>query len=209
MNEKVPWQGVIRGVQPRIRLIRSFDESQHSYLGYLLRIDGTIGTEQRSFEIGIGKGTQEKHEFRRGDLVRGQSVEAPKRAVETAEYYKTSGLKVLSRPGERNPDPPPWFGAPPTLPTYRERGHRRLSTRIFAAKCESCIWGCRMAVDMIIDHWNPTKRRQRVETFCYGPKSCPIYKAGPTPKVPGRNGMSWEEPDWVDEQNTEHRGPDD
>jgi len=30
-----------------------------------------------------------------------------------------------------------------------------------------------MAVEMIIDHWNPSKRRYRTETFCYGPRSCP------------------------------------
>lgn len=66
-----------------------------------------------------------------------------------------------------------------------------------------------MPVEMIIDQWNPRVREHRVETFCYGPKSCPLYRAGPTRKVPGRKGMSWEEKDWVDEEATEHRGPDD
>ncbi len=27
-------------------------------------------------------------------------------------------------------------------------------------------------------------------------------------KVPGRNGMTWEEEDWVDEEATSSRGPD-
>jgi hypothetical protein len=36
----------------------------------------------------------------------------------------------------------------------------------------------------------------------------PLYKPGPTRKVPGRNGMSYEEPDWVDENDTSHRRPD-
>ena len=35
--------------------------------------------------------------------------------------------------------------------------------------------------------------------YSYGPKSCSLYRAGPTRKVPGRKGMSWEEEDWVDE----------
>jgi hypothetical protein len=26
--------------------------------------------------------------------------------------------------------------------------------------------------------------------------------------VPGRKGMTWEEEDWVDEDETSHRGPD-
>lgn len=53
---------------------------------------------------------------------------------------------------------------------------------------------------MIIDHWNPHLRKYRFETFCYGPKSCEIYNPGPTRKVPGRKGMSWEEQDWIDEE---------
>jgi hypothetical protein len=44
-----------------------------------------------------------------------------------------------------------------------------------------------------------------METFCYGPKSCSFYKAGPMRKVPGRKGMVWEEEDWVDEDATAHR----
>ena len=65
-----------------------------------------------------------------------------------------------------------------------------------------------MPVEMIIDQWNPSNKRYRFETFCYGPKSCKSYKAGPTRIVPGRKGMSWEEPDWVDEENTDHRSDD-
>jgi len=50
------------------------------------------------------------------------------------------------------------------------------------------------------------ERQYRFETFCYGPKSCRFYKPGPTRKVQGRKGMSWEEEDWVDEEATSHRG---
>jgi len=32
------------------------------------------------------------------------------------------------------------------------------------------------------------------------------YKAGPTRKVPGRKGMSFEVEDWIDEEATSHRG---
>jgi len=65
-----------------------------------------------------------------------------------------------------------------------------------------------MAVEMIIDHWNPSNRRYRTETFCYGPLSYRLYKAGPCRKVPGRKGMSWTEEDWVDEDAVSHRDPD-
>jgi hypothetical protein len=65
-----------------------------------------------------------------------------------------------------------------------------------------------MAVEMIIDQWNPGIRRYRTETFCYGPKSCGLYEPGPLRKVPGRKRMSYTEEDWIDEQATSHRSPD-
>ena len=65
-----------------------------------------------------------------------------------------------------------------------------------------------MPVEMIIDHWDPDRKKYRFETFCYGPKSCSLYRAGPQRKVPGRRGMVWEEGDWVDEEETAHRDPD-
>jgi hypothetical protein len=58
---------------------------------------------------------------------------------------------------------------------------------------------------MIVDQWQPSQKRYRSETFCYGPKSCRFYRAGPRRTVPGRRGMTWEEPDWVDEEATAHR----
>jgi len=67
-----------------------------------------------------------------------------------------------------------------------------------------------MPVEMIIDHWKPSVKKYRFETFCYGPKSCSFYKAGPTRKVPGRKKwMVYEEEDWIDEEATRHRGMED
>lgn len=61
---------------------------------------------------------------------------------------------------------------------------------------------------MVIDHWNPSQKRYCEETFCYGPLSCPLYRPGATRKVPGRGGMTWDEENWVDEDATSHRVPD-
>ena len=66
-----------------------------------------------------------------------------------------------------------------------------------------------MAVDMIIDQWNPSKRRYRTEAFCYGPRSCPFYRSGPARKVPGRRGMTYTDRDWIDEEASSHCGADD
>ncbi len=208
MSDKIPWVGTIIGVQPRIRLTRSFDQSSHSYLGYLLRVDGTVGGDQRGFVVAIGKAAQVKHAFRMGDHVSGESEPVEDARTEIAELYKTSKLKLLNRPAEGASSPPRWLDVPPALEVYRERGHRRLDAKTYEAKCTACMWGCKMAAEIIIDQWDQSKVKWRVETFCYGPKSCSLYRAGARRQVPGRKGMSYLEDDWVDEEATGHRGPD-
>jgi hypothetical protein len=205
---KVSWSGKIISVQPRIRLIRSFDQRTHSYLGYTLTIQGCVDGEERTFTVGIGKEAQAKHQFEAGHVVSGKSEQIQDSKSEASEYYKTSELRVMDKRIEQKESGPPWKGVPPVLEVYRERGHRRLDFRTYESKCRVCIWGCCMPVEMIIDHWNPRKKKYRFETFCYGPKSCPFYRAGPTRKVPGRRGMSWEEEDWVDEDAVSHRDTD-
>lgn len=206
---KLTWSGVLVAVQPRIRLTRSFDQRSHTYQGYVLRVRGTVGDEERDVLVAVGEAAHAKHQFRAGDRTSGEGVRVTDPRTETAELYKISKLKVLDRGLPMASSGPPWLGVPPPLPVYRERGHRRLDARAYESKCTTCIWGCRMAVEMIIDQWNPSHRRYRDETFCYGPLSCQFYKPGPTRKVPGRKGMSWEEEDWVDEDAVSHRGPND
>ena len=53
---KVAWSGTLTSVQPRIRLSRSFDQRSHTYQGYVLRVDGTIGEDRREFLVAIGEG---------------------------------------------------------------------------------------------------------------------------------------------------------
>ncbi len=195
-------------IKPRIRLLRSFDERSHSYLGYVLRIDGTCGGQSGEFLIAVGEAAHTKHRFRTGMELSGCSVPVEDPRKETAAFYKTSGLKVVKNCKDETLAGPPFLGAPPDLETYRARGHRRLDARTYDTKCATCIWGCRMPVEMIIDQWKPSKKQYRFETFCYGPKSCPFYRPGPARKVPGRKGMSYTEEDWVDDDATAHRGQD-
>lgn len=205
---KIAWSGEVLSVQPRIRLMRSFDERYHSYLGYVLHINGICGDREEEFQIAIGKAAHEKHQFHAGMEVSGLAVPVPDLRLETAGFYKASGIKILKdAEGDLFSDSS-FHGVPPDLETYRNRGHLRLSSRTFDSKCFTCIWGCRMAVEMVIDQWNPSRKRYRFETFCYGPKSCPVYRSGPVRKVPGRKGMSYTEEDWIDEDATSHRGSD-
>lgn len=206
---KLSWQGRVISVQPRIRLLRSFDQRSHTYLGFALQILGVIEGRKGEFSVGIGQAAQAKHAFRVGDLASGVSEPVMDPRNEPVEFYKTSGLHLLERGPQWSAAPPPWLGIPPHLNVYRERGHRRLDPRTYESKCRSCIWGCRMPAEITVDQWNPSNKRYRFETFCYGPRACKFYRAGPTRKVPGRRGMVWEEEDWVDEEATSHRAPDD
>ncbi len=208
MNEKIKWRGDIIAIQPRIRPGRSFDQRSHSYLGYSLCVDGFLEGESRTFSVGIGKALHQKFELQAGDAVEGVAQPVERAELESVEFYKVSSFKRLSQSNGDLPSSPPWLGVPPGLDVYRARGHRRLAVQTYDNACGRCVWGCRMAVEMIIDQWNPTQRKYRYETFCYGPKSCALYKAGPPRKVPGRKGMSWTEEDWVDEDATRHRGED-
>jgi hypothetical protein len=207
MSSKIPWQGKLIGVQPRIRLTRSFDQRSHTYLGDCLFIHGNIGSEIGDFTIGIGKSAQEKFQFRFGDMVSGESEPVADERKEPVWFYKTVKLKVLER-GPEISTSPPFLNIPPPLEIYRERGHRRLDAKTYEATCTSCMWGSSMAVEMIIDQWNPGKVKYRFETFCYGPENCSFYHSGKIRTVPGRKGMVWQEEDWVDEDATSHRGDD-
>lgn len=206
MNEKIPWHGNVTSVQPRIRLLRSFDQRSHTYLGYVLRLRGEVTGEVREFSVAIGKAAQAKHGLRVGFEVKGEAVTVPDPRTEPAEMYKTSKLQVLdSKPKLTNP--PPWHDSPPALEVYRQRGHRRLAAKTYDTACSTCMWAARMPTEIILDQWNSTKTQWRFETHCYGPRSCKLYKPGPTRKVPGRKGMTWTEEDWVDEDATAHRDP--
>lgn len=143
--------GEVLSVQPRIRLTRSFDQLGHTYLGYVLRVRGTLDGEAGELVVAIGKAAQAKHAFRAGDTVEGKGEPVPDKRLENADLYKISGLKLLAREPQETAAPPPFLGVPPLLEVYRQRGHRRLSARTYSAKCTSCIWGCEMAVEMIVD----------------------------------------------------------
>lgn len=206
--DKLRFVGTITSVQPRIRLTRSFDESTHAYLGYVVRLCGVIGEEERIFTIGIGKAAQLTWSFIVGDVISGLCLPVPDPDLDPVEYYKVSKLERTCE-GATGSSGPPYHLVCPPLEVYRERGHRRLSAITYEKSCFCCAWAAQMAVEIIIDNWNPRSRmKYRTETFCYGPLSCPLYKSGPTRKVEGRNKMVYEEEDWVDEMNTSHRESD-
>ncbi len=74
----------------------------------------------------IGPAAHAQHEILVGDEVSGLSMPVAYPNLETADYHKVSGLKVIA-PATGDPStPPPCVGVAPPLPAYRSRGHRRL-----------------------------------------------------------------------------------
>ncbi|NLE16230.1 MAG: hypothetical protein GX626_10220 [Spirochaetales bacterium] len=154
--------------------------------------------------IGISEQLHEKHRLKVGVVVSGSCKPVEDTKLESVDYYRVTGFKVHD-----SLDAESQYEVPPPLATYRERGPRRLAAKTYDSKCGNCMWGCKMAVEIIVDQWKPWIRKYRLETFCYGPKSCKHYSPGPKRRVSGRNGMVYVEEDWVDEMLTEHRGEDD
>jgi hypothetical protein len=69
-------------------MMRSFDVRSHSYLGYVLRVERTIGDEPGKFIIAIGKAAKAKHRFQAGMEASGLAVPVPEPRLELAGFYK-------------------------------------------------------------------------------------------------------------------------
>ena len=65
-----------------------------------------------------------------------------------------------------------------------------------------------MPVEIIIDNWNPSKKKYRFETFCYGLLNCKLCKAGLNQKMEGRNAMVYVEKDCFDAMNVNNKESD-
>jgi hypothetical protein len=198
MSNKVKFEGTITAVKARIRLIRSFDEISHAYLGYTLVMDAIVEGKQRNdLRVAVGQKTHEKNLFRIGDHISGEAVPIKNLKQEWADLYKVSVLKIISRGSSSENRPADMKGGiAPSLSIYREHGHLRLDPRTYESKCKQCPWGLVMATEIIIDHWNPDKKKWRYETHCYSPRNCPHYRPGKARTVQGRkSGMVWVDDD--------------
>lgn len=208
MSNKLKFEGTITGVKARIRLLRSFNQISHAYLGYTLVMDAVVdGKQWNDLRVAVGQKTHEANRFRIGDYISGEGLPIEKIEQEWADLYKVSGLKIIER-GSPSEDRPADIngGIAPPLTIYREHGHLRLDPRTYGSKCKQCPWGIVMATEIIIDHWNPDKKKWRYETHCYGSRDCPNYRPGKARTVQGRKpGMIWVDDD-VERFQDELRG---
>ena len=189
----VAFRGEVVAVKARIRLIRSFDQISHQYQGYTLCLAASDPQSGEVLRVAIGPTTHVKHQFQIGDFVSGKAQPVPDAQKDWANLHRASGIQVERRgPPEQRRLADPEGGIAPPLDVYREHGHRRLDPHTCATKCARCPWGLTMPTEIIIDQWNPSKKRWRLETHCYGPKDCLRYRAGAARKVPGRKPwMVW------------------
>lgn len=208
ITEKIEWYGVIVSIQPRTTVWRyRLDNRTHSHIGYNLFIDGEAEGIKRQFSVAISEIQQQKSEFRIGDEARGTAWTKRYDVTDYADFYRAGGLKVLSRAIQVEHVPPPYLIEPPAMEVYAFRGARMLSLSSYKGKCFRCAWATMSAVE-IEYNWGIAKK-YRFESFCYGPKSCILYKMGKPRSVPYKDcGTSYDE-GWLDEICTENRGWDD
>jgi hypothetical protein len=211
MMEKINWSGVILSIQPRTNVWRyRIDNRTHSHTGYNLFLDGIADGEPKQFAVAISEKQQQTIGLRIGDEASGAGWTKKYPQWEYADYYRASGLK-RTKPNNTPADEsiaPPWTGDLPDAATYEWRGCRVLSKACWKGKCFKCKWAAMANVTIEFD-WG-VKQKWRFESFCYGPKSCELYKRGADPMVPYKDSGSNPDSDGgFDEILTENRDWDD
>lgn len=206
--EKIEWQGTILSVQPRTTVWRyRLDNRTHYHRGYNLFIDGEANGIKAAFSVAISEIQQKKLMFRIGDEAKGTAWTKMYHVSDYADYYRTGGLKITRKAEHAETSPPPYLIEPPDLATYAQRGARMLSAASYKGKCFPCAWATMSAVE-IEYNWGVSKK-YRFESFCYGPKSCKLYKMGKPRAVPYKGDGSTYDEGWMDDLCTENRGWDD
>ncbi len=206
--EKIEWQGTILSVQPRTTVWRyRLDNRTHYHRGYNLFIDGEANGIKASFSVAISEIQQKKLVFRIGDEAKGTAWTKMYHVSDYADYYRAGGLKITRKAEHAETSPPPYLIEPPDLATYAQRGARMLSAASYKGKCFPCAWATMSAVE-IEYNWGVSKK-YRFESFCYGPKSCKLYKMGKPRAVPYKGDGSTYDEGWMDDLCTENRGWDD
>ncbi len=208
--EKIEWQGTIVSVQPRTTVWRyRLDNRTHYHRGYNIFLDGEVnGSKDKiRFSVAVSEKQQQKLVFHIHDEVRGTAWTKMYDVSDYADYYRAGGLKVVRRAEQAETTPPPYSTEPPDMATYERRGARMLSASSYKGKCFPCIWATMSAVE-IEYNWGVSKK-YRFESFCYGPKSCRLYKMGNPRAVPYKGDGSTLDTGWMDDLCTESRGLDD
>jgi len=204
-RSRIRWQGEIHAVQCRVWVWRyRTDNRTHNHLGFNLWVKGQAADHPGKFIVAISDTQQRKLQFRVGDVAKGTGWPCKKAKHEIADFYRAGGLKLRARPDEQAPpEPPPFVGAPPPIEVFESRGARMLDQKQWRRACVRCVWANKSAVE--IEYNLGRVKRYRTETFCYGPKSCPLYEIGPARPVPYYGGLTTTDDGGLDDCLTGHR----
>jgi len=206
---KIEWHGIIKSIQPRTTVWRYvLDNRTHSHIGYNLFLDGVADGTEAPFSVAISEKQQKKLDFGIGDEVQGTAWTKLYEETDYADYYRAGGFKILERTEQLGlTRSPPFLIPPPDMATYEWRGARMLSKACWKGKCFQCAWANMAAVE-IEYNWGVSKK-YRFESFCYGPKSCKLYRMGRPRAVPYKNRGTFYDEGWLDDICTENRDLDD
>ena len=204
-QDKVEWQGIIQSIQPRTRVWRYVtDNRTHYHIGYNLFIEGVCNDGKSRFTVAISEKQQHKGKFRIGDEIEGTAWTKQYPEREFADYNRAGSLKHICRADNTDTAPPPWIMPLPDMRTYEERGARMLSLSLWKTKCFRCVWASMSNVEIQWD-FDKNIKKYRFESFCYGPKSCKLYKMGRARSVPYKNRGAALDTGWLDDICTESR----
>lgn len=208
IQRKISFHGIIKSIQPRSNVWRyRLDNRTHSLIGYNVFLSGEADGEERDFSVAISEKQQEKHKFHVGDEISGTGWTKKYPEWEYADFYRIGSLKKLLEskvvPME---EIAPWVSEVPELSVYDWRGCRMLDKKCWNGKCFVCKWAA-MANVTIEYNWG-VSQKHRFESFCYGPKSCKLYKMGKPRAVPDKQLGSLYDEGWLDDICTENRDDD-
>jgi len=79
-----------------------------------------------------------------------------------------------------------------------------LDVKRWRKQCLTCMWANTSAVE--IEYKFGEVKHYRKETFCCGPRSCPLYDMCPSRQVPYFDSFSSLDEGWMDDLCTEQRG---
>lgn len=161
------------------------------------------------FSVAISEKQLMTLRFRIGDRVQGTAWTPQYPEREFADFYRAGSMKTLAHSTlPAQPPAPPWMYFPVPLRVYEERGARMLSKSLWQSKCFPCVWANMANVEIQWDFDRDIKK-YRFETFCYGPKSCKLYKMGRARSVPYKNRYAALDDGCLDDLCTEYRNEDD
>jgi hypothetical protein len=208
-KSSIRWQGRVVAVQCRAWVWRyRTDNRTHHHLGFNLWLDGEADGKNGRFVVAVSDTQHGKMQFKIGDELKGTAWPCIDAKHDIADYYRAGGFKRLGCTEERAPaNGPPFSGLLPPLAVFEKRGARMLDAKLWRKACFTCMWANKSAVE--IEYKFGEIKRYRKETFCYGPRSCPLYAMGPPRPVQYIHTFPVMDEGWLDELCTEGRGEDD